>query len=84
MFETTDVNQCPGAYTCEKFLNFCIGVLQAPKNWPQKLYFGWGACYQHTAQTAQFWVTGIISPSRHPKDVPFYASFDGGCMVWVL
>jgi len=31
MFETADINQCAGAYTCEKFMNFCKGVLQAPK-----------------------------------------------------
>ena len=60
MFETTDVNRCARAYTCEKFPNFCAAVLQAPKT-PQKRYFGRGACYELRAQMAQFWVIEIIS-----------------------
>ena len=31
IFETTDVNHFPHAYTGEKFSNFCTGVFQAPK-----------------------------------------------------
>jgi len=34
VFGTSDLNWCAGVYTCEKFPNFCIGVLQAPKNCP--------------------------------------------------
>ena len=45
---------------------------QAQKNCFWKRNFGWGACHQRTAQTAQFQVTEIISgASQHPKDVPF-------------
>ena len=40
MFEITVTSRCPGAFTCEKFPNFCIVVLQAPKNCPWKRYFG--------------------------------------------
>jgi len=59
-----------------QFLNYCMGFLQAPKKLPQKRYFGWGACYQHTAQTAQFWAIEIISgANRHPSDVPFVCKF---------
>jgi len=84
MFETTDVNQCPGAYTCEKFLNFCIGVLQAPKKLAPEAVF-WVGCLL-PAYSSNGTILGDRNhlPSRHPKDVPFYASFDGGCMVWVL
>jgi len=39
MFETIDVNRCAGAYTGEKFPNFCVEVLQASKNCSQKQYF---------------------------------------------
>ena len=67
-----------------KFLNFWLGVLQAPKKLPQKWYFWWGACYQHTAQIAQFLVIEIIlGASWHPKYVPFVLSFDGRCTVRV-
>jgi len=46
--------------------------------------FGWCACYQCTAQTALFHLTGIISgASRHPKDVPFERVF-WCCTCWVL
>ena len=34
VFGTSDLNWCAGVYTCEKFPNFCIGVLQAPKKLP--------------------------------------------------
>jgi len=52
------------------------GVFASPKKLPQKRYFGWGACYQHTAQTAQFWAIEIISgANRHPSDVPFVCKF---------
>ena len=40
MFETVDMNRCAGAYTGEKFPNFCVEVLQASKNCSQKQYFG--------------------------------------------
>ena len=76
VFETTDVNRCAGAYTREKFPNFCVGVLQAPKKLRRERYFGLGASYERTAQTAQFQETGIISEaSRHPKDVPLVREF---------
>jgi len=72
MFEITGVNRCAGACTNEKFPNFAYGFCRNPKKLPQKLYFGWGACCQHTAQTAQFRAIEIISrASWHPKDVPF-------------
>jgi len=70
MFNITDMNRCAGVYTCEKFPSFCAWA--SPKNCPWKRYFGWGACHQRTAQTAQFQMTEIISgASQHPKDVPF-------------
>ena len=31
IFETTDVNRFPHAYTVEKFPNFCTGVFHVPK-----------------------------------------------------
>ena len=73
---TTDVNRCVRAHTCEKFPNFCTGILQAPKNCLWKWYFWYGAWFQHTAQTAQFWAIEIISgASWHPKDMPFVRQF---------
>ena len=85
VFETTGMNLCARAYTCDKFPNFCIGVLQDPKNCPQKHYFGWGACYQHTPEIAHF---GQSVSFRGLVDILrvclFYVSFDGRCTVWVL
>jgi len=79
MFETTGMNVSAGAYTRDKFLNFRVGV-RKPKKLPTEAVFWVGACYQRTAQTAQFRVTGIISgASRHPKDVPFVHTFWWGC-----
>ena len=43
MFQTTDVNRCSGGYIREKLLNFCIGVLQAPKKLPPEALF-WVGC----------------------------------------
>jgi len=76
MFEITDGTRCTGAYTRKNFSNFYVGVLQAPKKLPRKRYFGWGACYQRTAQMAQFREIEIISGARrHLKDVPFVREF---------
>jgi len=38
MFETTEVNRCAGTYTREKFPNFFVGVLQAPKTAPSGVH----------------------------------------------
>jgi len=77
VFETTGMNLCARAYTCDKFPNFCIGVLQDPKNCPQKHYFGWGACYQHTPEITHFGQSisfrGLVD--RHLKGVPFLCEF---------
>ena len=43
MFEPADVHWRAGAYTREKFPNFCVGVLQAPKKLPQEAVF-WVGC----------------------------------------
>jgi len=76
VFETADMNRCAGVCILEKFWNFCIGGLQAPKNCPQKRYFRWSACYQCTAQTAQFQaIVIILGAGRRPKDVPFIREF---------
>jgi len=57
IFETTDVNQCPGIKISKSLCReFC-----GPKNAILGV-FGLGACTtQHTAQIAQFRVTGVIS-----------------------
>ena len=60
IFET-DMNWYTGAYIHEKFSKYCISVLKAPKNCPRKWYFGWGAWYLQTAQTAQFLVIEVVS-----------------------
>ena len=49
-FLKKDMNQCPHAYTGEKFPNFCAGVFQVPKTDKNG-----GACARGTAQTAKFW-----------------------------
>jgi len=45
-----------------KNLGISLEVLQAPpkKNCPRKQYFGCGACFQCTAETAQIWAREII------------------------
>jgi len=80
VFELTDVNRCVGAYTHEKFPNFCVGVLHALQKLPQKQYFGLGACYQHTAKAAQFWAIEGLA------DIPSRSAFCSwwGCAVWAL
>ena len=64
--ECTPVRNCQiSEYRCCKPQKTALGS-------DRKWYFGWGACYLCTAQTAQFRATGIIlRASRHPKDVPF-------------
>jgi len=69
MFETTDVNRCAGAYISEKFLNFCVGVLQIQKL-PRKRYFGWVPEYSSNGT-----ISGDKNASRHPKDVPLVRKF---------
>jgi len=57
----------------------------SPQKAAPEAVFWVGVFYQHTAQTAQFWVIEIISgASRHAKDVAFVVSFDEGCTVWAL
>ena len=82
MFQTTDVNRCPGGYIREKLLNFCIGVLQAPKKTaPRSAILGGMLVTSVQLKRNNFLVTEIISgASQHPKDV----SFDGGCTLWAL
>jgi len=67
--------------------NFWIsakGFCKPPKNWPWKQYFGWDACYQLTAQTAQFCTTEIsLGASQHPKDVPFCTWAVMGDVLWL-
>jgi len=70
VFEKSGVNRCARVETRKKFPNFCMGVLQATQNCPQKRYFGWDDCCQCTGQMAQFWAIEIISgASGHHKDV---------------
>ena len=61
IFETTDMNGFPHAYTGENFFQF--------------LHSGFRD--RAAAQTARgSWATGIIlGASRHPKDVPFVREF---------
>jgi len=67
IFETTDVNRFPHAYTGEKFPNFCAGNFPDAKNSPKYGTLGWGVCDRAASQTAQLWVIGIISgANRHP------------------
>ena len=52
------------------------GLLQAQKQLKRGNVERMDDCDWHTAQTAQFWVTGIISDaSRHPRDVPSVCEF---------
>jgi len=60
----------------------CTGFA-SPKKRPQKWYFGQGAWYQHTGQTAQFWATGsfrgLVNISRKCH---LCTSLKGRCTVW--
>jgi len=75
IFETTDVNRFPHAYTGERFPNFGAGNFPRPKNRPKYGTLGWGVC-DRAAARPQLWAMGIISEaSRHPKDVPIVCEF---------
>jgi len=86
MFETADINQCAGAYTCEKFMNFCKGVLQAPKKLPREAVF-WAGCLL-PAHSSDSTISGDTNHFWGLADIPrmclLYVSFDRGCTVWAL
>jgi len=75
IFEITDVNRFPHAYTGEKNSNFRAGVFQVANSSKYRT-LGWGLCDRAAAETAQSWAMGIISgASKHPKDVPLVREF---------
>jgi len=74
--ERTDKNWCPRAYVCEKFLNFCKGVLQAPKKLTMEAVF-WVGCLLSAYSS-----NGTILHDRNHFGCAFlYVSCDGGCAV---
>jgi len=76
IFETTDVNRFPHAYTQVKKFKFPRRVFSKSQNSPKYGTLGWCASVRHAAKTAQLWAMGIISgASQHPKDVPFVREF---------
>jgi len=81
MFETTEVNRCAGTYTHEKFPNFFVGVLQAPKTAPSGVHVTSIQLKQHNIFGWQESFRGLVDI---PRMCLVCVSFDGGCTVWVL
>jgi len=81
MFETTEVNRCAGIYTREKFPNFFVGVLHAPKTAPSGVHVTSIQLKQHNIFGWQESFRGLVDI---PRMCLVCVSFDGGCTVWVL
>ena len=93
VFETTDVNRCAGPYTREKFPNFCIGVLQAPKNCPGRGILG--GVLVISVQLKQHNFVGCRQFPRMCLLYPIYSTISGdrnhfgavdnsqGCAFWM-
>jgi len=83
VFETTDVNRCAGPYTREKFPNFCIGVLQAPKNCPGRGILGGCLLSAYSSSSTISGDRNHFGGCRQfPRMCLLYVSFDGGCTQW--
>jgi len=83
IFETTDVNRFPHAYTSEKFSTFCAGGFPGHKNSPKYGTLGSVIELQLKRHKCGPWESfrGLVDI---PRMCLLYVNFGGGRMVWAL